>query len=167
MTGNFTGTTDEIIQWTACKWGIDEDVVRAQIAKESWWRQDAKGDLNTDQTTCLPQVRTTSGPCPESLGLGQVRFLYHTAAFGNLNAYLSSAYNLDYTYSVWRTCYDGGSSWLNTVERGQDYAAGDLWGCVGTWFAGRWHTPAAEGYITAVKDYLNPRVWETPAFQNG
>ena len=28
VTGNFTGTTDEIIQWAACKWGIDEDVVR-------------------------------------------------------------------------------------------------------------------------------------------
>ena len=37
VTGNFTGTTDEIIQWAACKWGIDEDIVRAQMAKESWW----------------------------------------------------------------------------------------------------------------------------------
>jgi hypothetical protein len=36
VTGNFTGTTDEILQWTACKWGIDEDIVRAQAAKESW-----------------------------------------------------------------------------------------------------------------------------------
>src|SRR5262249_17787374 len=24
VTGNFTGTTDEIIQWGACKWGFDE-----------------------------------------------------------------------------------------------------------------------------------------------
>ena len=24
--GDFTGTTDEIIQWAACKWGIDEDI---------------------------------------------------------------------------------------------------------------------------------------------
>jgi autotransporter family porin len=46
VTGNFTGTTDEILQWAACKWGIDEDLVRAQAAFESWWRQDAKGDLS-------------------------------------------------------------------------------------------------------------------------
>jgi hypothetical protein len=32
--GNFTGTTDEIIQWTACKWGVDEDIVRAQAVVE-------------------------------------------------------------------------------------------------------------------------------------
>ena len=30
VTGNYTGTTDEIVRWAACKWGIDEDVVRAQ-----------------------------------------------------------------------------------------------------------------------------------------
>src|SRR6185369_10957389 len=64
VTGNFTGTTDEIIQWTACKWGIDEDVVRAQIAKESWWHQDSKGDMTNDQNACYPAFRTTSGPCP-------------------------------------------------------------------------------------------------------
>ena len=36
-TGNFTGTTDEIIQWAACKWGFDENTLRAQVAKESYW----------------------------------------------------------------------------------------------------------------------------------
>ena len=45
VTGNFTGTTDEILQWAACKWGIDEDLVRAQIARESWWKHDSRGDL--------------------------------------------------------------------------------------------------------------------------
>jgi hypothetical protein len=30
VTGNFTGTTGEIIQWAACKWGIDEDLIRAE-----------------------------------------------------------------------------------------------------------------------------------------
>ena len=42
--GNFTGTTDEIIQWAACKWGFDEDTVRAQAVQESYWRQDGLGD---------------------------------------------------------------------------------------------------------------------------
>lgn len=167
VTGNFTGTTDEIIQWTACKWGIDEDIVRAQAAKESWWRQDAKGDYNSDQSTCHPLLRTTTGPCPESIGLLQVRYRYHGAAFVNDNAINSTAYNLDYTYSVWRTCYEGGSAWLNTVDRGQDYSAGDVWGCIGTWYAGRWYTAAATGYISAVQGYLNTRVWESASFQNG
>jgi Immunoglobulin-like domain of bacterial spore germination len=40
--GAFSGTTDEIIQRAACKWGIDEDIVRAQIIKESYWYQSTK-----------------------------------------------------------------------------------------------------------------------------
>jgi autotransporter family porin len=167
VTGNFTGTTDEIIEWVACKWGIDEDIVRAQVAKESWWHQDATGDYSTDQTTCYPQFQTTTGQCPQSIGLGQVRYPYHTAAFADGNAAKSSAYNLDYTYFRWRSCYDGNETWLNTVDRVGTYAAGDVWGCVGLWYAGRWHTQPAEDYITAVKDYLNQRVWETPNFQGG
>jgi autotransporter family porin len=55
-------------------------------------------------------------------------------------------------------------TWLNTVERGRDYAAGDMWGCLGRWFSGRWHTAPAEEYIASVGDYLAQRVWETPSF---
>ncbi|MDQ4089722.1 MAG: hypothetical protein M3163_05410, partial [Actinomycetota bacterium] len=29
VTGNFKGTTDEIIQWAACKWGFSDETVRA------------------------------------------------------------------------------------------------------------------------------------------
>lgn len=167
VTGNFTGTTDELIQWTACKWGIDEDVVRAQIAKESWWRQDAKGDLTTNQSICFPSLQTGSGQCPESIGLGQVRFSAHAAAFANQNVIRSSAFNLDYTYAVWRTCYNGEYTWLNNVERGANYVAGDMWGCLGVWFSGRWYTADAKAYIAAVQDYQSRRIWETAEFQNG
>jgi hypothetical protein len=147
--GDFVGTTDEILQWVACKWGIDEDIVRAQIAKESWWRMDGVGDNG------------------ESFGLGQVRVPYHGTAFVDDNAKRSSAYNLDYTYAVWRSCFEGELGWLNTVERGATYAAGDAKGCLGVWFSGRWRTPDALTYITAVDDYLAQRIWETPNFVNG
>jgi len=147
--GNFVGTTDEILQWVACKWGIDEDVVRAQIAKESWWRMDAVGDNG------------------ESFGLGQVRVPYHGTAFVDDNAKRSSAYNVDYTYAVWRSCFEGNEGWLNTVERGATYAAGDLKGCLGVWFSGRWYTDPAKQYIAAVDDYLAQRIWATPNFING
>lgn len=167
VTGNFTGTTDEIFQWVACKWGIDEDVVRAQIAKESGWHQSAQGDLSGDQSTCYPALRTSSGPCPESIGLGQVRFLYHGVAFANGNAVNSSAYNLDYTYSQWRACFNGDDGWLNGVSgNGATYAAGDMWGCVGLWFAGLWYTDGGRTYIAAVQSTMAQRVWATPGFVN-
>jgi hypothetical protein len=39
-----TGTTREILRWAACKWGIDQSIVFAQAAVESWWRQTTMGD---------------------------------------------------------------------------------------------------------------------------
>jgi hypothetical protein len=37
--GQFTGTTDEILQWAACKWGLPDDLIRADAVVESTWFQ--------------------------------------------------------------------------------------------------------------------------------
>jgi hypothetical protein len=37
--GQFTGTTDEIIQWAACKWGLPDNFLRAEADVESTWFQ--------------------------------------------------------------------------------------------------------------------------------
>src|SRR5262249_51230849 len=78
VTGNFTGTTDEIIQWAACKWGIDENIARAQTAVESWWHMSTVGDNG------------------ESFGLMQVRQPDWGWAFnnGNGDARTSSPFNM-------------------------------------------------------------------------
>ena len=151
VTGDFVGTTDEIIQWASCKWGIDEDIVRAQAAVESWWHQNHVGDNG------------------ESFGLMQVREPYWGWAFNNGvgDARTSSAYNLDVALAARRNCFEGNDTWLNTVDRGRDYAAGDVWGCVGLWFAGRWYTPPAVDYVAVVQDYLNQRIWESQGFAAG
>jgi len=165
VTGNFTGTTDEIIQWAACKHGLDTDWARAQASIESWWRQnDSFGDFGTDPAGCLPGhpigADGRPGECPESVGLLQVRFPYHQGAFEDNNAILSTAYNADYAWQLWRDCYDGKVTWLNTVERGREYTAGDALGCMGVWFSGRWYTSAAVGYMNRVRDeFYAPRVW--------
>lgn len=39
VSGRFTGTTDEIFQWAACKWGIADNVLRALAVRESTWYQ--------------------------------------------------------------------------------------------------------------------------------
>jgi hypothetical protein len=54
--------------------------------------------------------------------------------------------------------------WLNTVERGRDYRAGDLWGSVGAWYAGRWWTDPARQYIRTVRDRLDERTWRGAGF---
>lgn len=150
--GDFAGTTDELIQWAACKWGIDEDIVRAQAIKESGWHQSAIGDNG------------------ESFGIAQVRTTAHPSAFQYaINARTSTAYNLDYTYASWRACYEGVYTWLNTVEHNGTYAAGDEWGCVGLWFSGRWYVNT-DAYLNQPGDsvhwhYTN-KTWLTSAFIN-
>ena len=93
----------------------------------------------------------------------QVRFSAHRAAFPS--ARTSTAYNLDHSLAVIRSCFEGRETWLNQFERGRDYGAGDIWGCVGLWFSGRWYFNNAD-YVVAVQDYLNRRVWEQPDFVN-
>jgi len=152
--GDFAGTTDEIIQWAACKWGIDENIARAQVLKESYWYQNGP-----------------PGDNGESWGLGQVRLPFHQSAFQfSVNARSSSAYNLDYTYAVWRGCYEGVLTWLNTVERNGTYAAGDVWGCIGAWFSGRWYVNT-DAYFNefgdSVRWHYNNKTWLTSIFING
>ncbi|MGH2926279.1 MAG: hypothetical protein ACRDK1_09960 [Solirubrobacterales bacterium] len=143
--GGFRGTTDEIIQWAAYKWGFRPGVLRAVATVESWWHQSAVGDNG------------------DSFGLFQVRRPYHCRGECRI-ARDSTAFNADYYGGILRAYYDGKMTWLNTVERGRDYRAGDLWGSVGAWYAGRWWTDPAKQYIRTVCARLAERTWRTPGF---
>ncbi len=147
VTGNFTGTTDEILQWGACKWGIDEDIVRAQAEMESHWHQSTLGD-------CL------GGTVPETHGCQSVGILQIKGA--NLPpthpgtwpyAYQSTAFNVDYMLAVMRTCFEGKETWL-----GNGYHAGDIWGCVGRWFSGDWYGGSLN-YIAGVQKNMANKDW--------
>jgi autotransporter family porin len=132
--------------------------VRAQTAKESYWFQRNGGDLTTDRSRCYPGAPVDGqGQCAESLGLMQVRYPYWGASFPS--AVTSSAYNLDVALAARRSCLEGRETWL-----GGSYGPGDIWGCVGLWFSGRWHDAGAETYIAAVQDWLAQRIWTTPSF---
>src|SRR5689334_22544594 len=39
VTGHHVGTTDENIQWAACKWGISDNLLRAFAVRMSTWYQ--------------------------------------------------------------------------------------------------------------------------------
>ena len=146
VTGHFRGTTDEVIQSAAWKHGISENLLRAVAVQESWWHMSTVGDNG------------------DSFGLFQIRRPFHCCPSFARN---STAFNADYYGAILRAYYDGKETWLNTVERGRDYKAGDLWGSVGAWFAGRWHTPPAEDYIKAVRSHLKARTWRTRDFIGG
>jgi hypothetical protein len=165
VNGDFTGTTAEILRWAACKWGISQNIVFAQAAVESWWRQTTEGDWETSGCPPghAPGADGRPGLCPQSWGILQNRYPYESSSWPGIER--STAMNADTAYAIWRSCYDGYETWLNTVTHVGTYHAGDVWGCVGRWFAGRWHTPPAQQYIAQVKRYLSERIWTTPDFQ--
>lgn len=146
VTGNFTGTTDEIIQWAAHKWGIDEDLVRAQAVKESWWTQSTLGDGGI------------------SFGLMQIKSTYQLGT--TPQSQTSTSFNLDYYGALMRHYFDGGAAWLNDpcCFTGTTYGAGDIWGAAGVWYSGRWYDPGAVDYINAVKSHLSARTWAQAGF---
>jgi hypothetical protein len=167
INGDFTGTTIDILRWAACKWGIDQDIVLAQAAVESWWQQGTLSGWQADTSTCPPghKLGQDGKPrqCPQTYGI--LQNTYKTGGWPAIAE--STAMNADAAYAIWRTCYDGYETWLNTVPRGSQYHMGNAWGCVGRWFAGQWLTPAARNYIAQVKKYLREKIWQTPDFQQG
>lgn len=165
VTGNYTGTTTQIIQWAACKWGIDEDLLRAVAVAESSWHQNAAFDVanGCPHSFGLTQIRDSRSTCPTN----------HDGWGGMPGALNSTALNVDFYAARLRSCYDGdlydGSSYLyggKTVAQiaatnGWDYV---LWGCVGSWFSGGWYGSGSDAYISAVKGHLANKPWLQPGF---
>ncbi len=141
VTGNFTGTTDEILQWTAQKWGLDMNLVRAVALVESGWRMSFVGDGG------------------DSYGIMQVRRSAHRGTFPL--AAQSTAFNADYWGAHVRQYLDGCADWMRS--RG-GYGRGDLWGSIGAWFCGCWRDGGAEAYTSRVWAARYSQPWMRPGF---
>lgn len=151
VTGGFTGTTEDILRWGACKWGFDEDVTRARAVAESSWSINTEGDRTSDQGLCA--TMGLDAPCNQSYGLLQVKGSVHDGTFPASKN--NTAFGVDYAMAWLRACYDGAMGWL-----GNGYQPGDEWGCVGAWFSGQWKDAGANDYIGKVRGHLDTRVWE-------
>lgn len=164
ITGNFTGTTDEILQWVACKWGIDEDIVRAEAIVESTWHQNYLGDWTTDQSVCPPETWNGQG-CYQSYGILQLKFYYFQSTWPMSRD--DTAFSAEYVYAVIRTCYEGWTTYLFDRVPAPGYPryhAGDIWGCLGRWFSGGWYDQGAIDYINQVKTQLAEKDWLMAGF---
>ncbi|MDT4963576.1 MAG: hypothetical protein QOF87_3223 [Pseudonocardiales bacterium] len=187
--GQFTGTTDEIFQWAACKWGLYDDVLRAIAVRESTWYQNeiypsgrpvldwGTGDMMPAGTAGASvycdgiaangrdfQEDFGASICPRTFSIAGV-MSWQAPSWGqmpgNQNGTFpfsrrSTAFALDYLASQLRGCYNGWQYWL---KHSGSYRAGDLWGCVGAWYAGDWHSSGADGYISRVRNELANFTW--------
>ncbi|MBV8951208.1 MAG: hypothetical protein JOZ99_10060 [Actinobacteria bacterium] len=160
-------STDDLIQWAARKWGIPDDVIRAQMATESWWRQSQLGDRTTEPAgwyglyPAQARVPNTTDAY-ESMGVMQVRWR-PDGWVGNGTEPLrwkSTAFNLDFYGSIIRFYYDGLCSWC-----GSGYGAGQAWASVGAWFNPvPWNNANAQSYEGRVLTNLSRRPWEQRGF---
>lgn len=164
ITGNFTGTTNEILQWAACKWGIDENVVRAIAVVESGWNQNTLGDHTTNQRYCPPGTWDGKS-CYQSYGLFQLKYYYFQSTWPMSRD--DVAFNAEYSLGVIRTCFEGWTFYLKgrtPLPGYPHYQAGDLWGCVGRWYSGSWYSQGAVNYIERVKTVLANQDWLQASF---
>jgi hypothetical protein len=197
VNGQFAGTTDEIFQWAACKWGLPDNVLRALAVRESTWYQyetystgrcvvhfscgDFPSAATSDSATYCNAVARfgydyqadySRGVCPKTFGITGV-MSWQAPSWGamtdNQNGAFpfnrnSTAFAVDYVASYLRGCFEGWISWLANTGLVGDYTAGDLWGCVGSWYAGDWKSPEANGYATRVHDELVNTPWLDPSW---
>lgn len=162
ITGHFTGTTDEIFQWAAAKWGLPDNLLRTIAYMESNWHQSNYGDYVDDRAEC--QRGYSSVPCPITFGLVGTKSTSWPGIFPwNRDA---TAAAVDVLAGFLRGCYNGWVWWLRqhgNRSRGI-YHAGDIWGCVGAWYSGNWHDgpvrgPGGQSYILRAQNWDRSRPW--------
>lgn len=164
ISGNFTGTTDEVLQWAACKWGIDPNIARAEAVIESTWMQSQRGDYTSDQTACPPGTWDGQG-CYQSYGILQVKYIYFQSAWPMMRT--DTAFNAEFMYGIIRACYEGWTTYLSQrtpLPGYPPYHAGDIWGCIGRWFSGGWYDQGAVDYIQKVKTAMANKAWLQAGF---
>lgn len=164
ITGRFTGTTDEIFQWAAAKWGLPDNLLRTVAILESDWRQSNHGDEVDDQSRCPAGYRA---PCPVTFGIVGTKSTSWSGVFPwNRD---STATAVDVLGGWLRGCYEGWVWWLRDHGSRSHavYAAGDLWGCVGAWATGDWYYDGPKTgarYIANAQLTYATRPWLEPGF---
>jgi Bacterial Ig domain len=180
--GQYTGTTDMIFRWAACKWGIDEDLIRAQATNEDWaWNQaQSGGDKRTLYSQCVNGGFKSlwdyqcSSCCYQSWSIFQTKVVYNWPTWPMIHS--STAFAADFHYASMRSCMDGdlagyfaGRPEYNGHTYAGDIASGNLstimWGCVGYHYSGNWYngnsTYGAIWYIDHVKSAMAAKSWKT------
>jgi hypothetical protein len=180
VTGNSHLTnpsTDDLIQWTAHKWGIPEDWIRAEAVLESHWTQtpvkvgyglgDQKVVSGADYAKYPKSADVPGKPLTvyQSMGIMQSKWLANQptaiAAGTEPLRWESTAFNLDWYGHYVRWLYDGyttGISWIPNISKG------NKWQSIGGWFGGGGGSVATRAYIASVRKILVSKPWTQPGF---
>jgi hypothetical protein len=149
INGDFVGTTDEIIQWASCKWGIADDLTRARAVQESSWQQSKVGDFEQRSRGHCAKDQSKPGECPTSFGLLQSKWYFRPGVYPDTR--ISTAFNVDSVLAETRGCLDG-LAWVGPQSKG------NVWGCVGLWYSGEWGQNDAS-YVASVRAIFDAKPW--------
>jgi hypothetical protein len=166
VTGDFKGTTDEIIQWATCKWGLDLNEARAEAWLESgWYMSTTPGCGGPESTYGIFQIMVED--CAGDVIHGGYPYVADDTALG-----------ADYWGAWIRACFDG--AFLDSEQPAADSPAGGyngqsiasliaangenyaLYGCVGAWNTNAWYNAASQDYINIVKQDEQSQLWLKP-----
>ena len=185
--GAFTGTTDEIFQWAACKWGLQDDLVRAVAYRESQWYQyltyptgrclpdygctDLFTSATTDSAAYCDGLATAggydyqpdfgAGLCPKTFSILSA-MAWADPTWGYVwPGYSNGSFPFTRNSTAFAADYYGG--YLRGCYEGWSYlgtrTTGDVDGCVGSWYSGGWHDSAGDAYDQRVRDAMATWPW--------
>ena len=146
VSGNFVGSTDEIIQWAAWKWGVDEDVIRSVAVTELGLAPGRRGQRRRH----LRAGRQVKDRCwREAATAGRERSLGRTRRRPTRPP----------RPGVPARAYQGRETWL-----GGGYRAGTAGGASGSGSRATGTTREPRNQIARVKQSVAARPWEQPGF---
>lgn len=184
--GDYQGSTYMILRWAACKYGIDEDVMRAQAWQESYWKQAEHGDRRWEPKDCaggsvnLWNYAGCAECCWQSWSILQTKVVpYQWMTWPAIHE--STAFAADYRGADQRSCMDGYYRSYFTGRRSHDghlywrdisaalanpadQTALDvvLRGCIGMHYSGSWYDAGAREYIGDVWGWIAKKPWRHP-----
>ena len=194
VSGQHTGTTDENIQWAACKWGISDNLLRAMAAAESTWFQGLRepdgscvqdrgcGDMVQRATAASRQYCDelgrfghdyahdyADGVCPKTFSIIGV-MAWQDPSWGRMPDNQNGTFPFSRDSTAFALDYAASQlrgcmeGWVTWLSQRDGYRRGDVWGCVGFWYRGDWKIPAARDYAARVKSLMDDRFWLQPGF---
>lgn len=164
-------STDDLIQWSAHKWGIPENWLRAEYVQESYWNQFWLGDEGTVSQSKYdlypPQERVPNTlEVYRSIGITQVQWKPDGSVGPGSEPlrWESTAFNLDYQAAMVRFYYDNPNG-ARTAWGDSTYAPCQPWKSIGGWFRPYpWGNADQAGYIKKVQGDLTDRAWTAGSF---
>lgn len=158
--GCLGGTTEQILEWAALKWGIDKipggskDLIKAVAVKESDWYQRVRGDHeNCNQNWCFPSPGFF-GTDYQTFGLTGIKRTAWADTWDK--SHTSTAFAADFYGAAFRAYYDGAIPWASRTK-------GDIWRTVAAWYCGC--DDGWDSYSESVRQYLAEKEWAKAYFK--